>query len=129
MGPVDTKYRVHAPYPFFYIPTALLVLSSQSFEDFIFRPKDVVNEICTCAGAVAKQETFSYVVDAGKWGSSVHAGSSNMVTAMIKYGSDKNRLRSLTDGDLQFAAENLDSDLLRLFQYQIPSTATSLFTS
>ena len=95
-----------------------------SFEDFIFRPKEVVNEICTCAGAVAKQETFSYVVDAGKWGSSVHAGSSNMVTAMIKYGGGKNRLRSLTNRDMEFAAKHLDANLLRLFQYQIPSISS-----
>lgn len=97
-----------------------------SFEDFIFRPKDVVNEICTCAGATRspRQESFSYVVDAGKWGSSVHAGSSNMITAMIKYGSDKIRLRSLTADDQQFAARHLDGKLLRLFQYQIPSPRT-----
>jgi hypothetical protein len=101
-----------------------LSFSLYSFEDFIFRPKEVVNEVCKCASAKAKQATFSYVVDAGKWGSSVHAGSSNMVTAMIKYGSDKNRLRSLTAKDQQFAAQHLDSNLMRLFQYQIPTIST-----
>jgi hypothetical protein len=39
-----------------------------SFEDLIFHQKGLISVICECAGAVPTQETFSYVVDAGKWG-------------------------------------------------------------
>jgi hypothetical protein len=91
------------------------------FEDFIFRPKEVLNEICSCAGASPVSDTFSYVVDSGKWGSAHH--SSNMITAMIKYGSPENRLRSFTPQDLEYAAKHLDKKLLRLFQYHLPSMA------
>jgi hypothetical protein len=58
--------------------------------------------VCECAGAVPKQDTFTHVVDSGKWGSA-HKGSSNMISAMIKYGTDKKRFASFTDDDLRFA--------------------------
>lgn len=89
------------------------------FEDLIFRPKELVNEVCTCVGAVAKNDQFSYVVDAGKWGSSVHQGSSNRITAMIKYG-QKNR-PPMSASDRQYAREKLakHQELMDLFQYQL----------
>jgi hypothetical protein len=91
-----------------------------SFEDLIFRPKELVSMICDCAGAVAANDHFTYVVDAGKWGSSVHAGSSNMISAMVKYGTGKNRFKSMTDSDRKYASQYLDGELMRLFQYEIP---------
>lgn len=100
-------------------------VASYSFEDLIFRPKELVNEVCTCAGAVAKDDddenqntSFSYVVDAGKWGSSVHQGSSNRITAMIKYG--QARRPSLTAADQAYALQRLEAypELMELFQYQ-----------
>jgi hypothetical protein len=89
------------------------------FEDIIFHAREVITIVCECAGAVPKQDTFSYVVDAGKWGSA-HKGSSNMISAMIKYGTDKKRFASLTDKDLRYAAEHLDPELLGRFHYEVP---------
>ena len=100
----------------------------RSFEDMIFRPKEVINEICTCAGAVAKQDTFSYVVDAGKWGGP-HV-SSNMLTAIQKYGSARHRFDGLTSADQEFAQQHLDGNLMQLFQYQMgnPGAASAAAT-
>jgi len=83
----------------------------------IFRPKEVINEVCTCAGAVAKEDAFKYVVDAGKWGSAHQ--SSNMLTAIQKYGSAQHRMNGMTANDQQFAREHLDHHLMELFQYQL----------
>jgi hypothetical protein len=91
------------------------------FEDLIFHPKELINTICECAGAKPKQDTFSYVVDAGKWGPS-HK-SSNMISAMAKYGSDLHRLDGLNQEDLAYAADHVDANLMRLFHYKVPSIA------
>jgi hypothetical protein len=56
---------------FWYLSTASIRIVR--FEDLIFHPKELIATICLCAGAVPKQDTFTYVVDAGKWGSA-HSG-------------------------------------------------------
>ncbi|EEC45174.1 predicted protein [Phaeodactylum tricornutum CCAP 1055/1] len=89
------------------------------FEDLIFHQKSLLSIVCACAGAIPKQDTFSYVVDAGKWGSA-HKGSSNMISAMVKYGSNKKRLSGLTNEDLSYAQEHLSAHLMTLFQYAQP---------
>lgn len=87
------------------------------FEDLIFHPKQVISTVCACAGAEPKEDVFSYVVGEAKWGSSVHKGSSNMISAMIQYGSDEHRFKSLTYDDLKYANEHISPELLRMFQY------------
>jgi hypothetical protein len=89
------------------------------FEDLIFHQKQLVATVCECAGAVPKEDSFSYVVSEGKWGAA-HQKSSNLISAMIKYGSTKSRLASLTREDLEYAAEHADPNLVRIFQYQQP---------
>ena len=76
--------------------------------------------VCECGGAVAKEDAFAYVVGEGKWGSRVHEGSSNLISAMIRYGSDRKRLASMTTDDLAFARKHLDPNLIRMFQYRQP---------
>jgi len=46
-----------------------------------------------------------------------------MISAMIKYGSDKKRLVGMTSDDLAYAAQFLDPNLMRLFQYSMPMQA------
>jgi hypothetical protein len=90
------------------------------FEDLLFHPKEVINAVCRCAGAkVPKSDDgrFVYVVDEGKWGAA-HQGSSNMVTAMIKYGNSHHRFNNMTKADLSFARTAIDADLMTLFRYQ-----------
>ena len=45
----------------------------------------------------------------------------NLISAMIKYGTDKNRFSGMTKEDLELAATVLDPELMKLFQYEIPS--------
>ena len=62
------------------------------FEDLQFHAKEVIDIVCQCAGAVPRNEdtVFRYVVDSAKWGPAHSDRTSNMVTTMIKYGTDKN---------------------------------------
>jgi hypothetical protein len=94
----------------------------RSFEDLIFHPKQLLSIVCECAGAVPKEEAFSYVVGEGKWGKA-HERSSNLISAMVRYGSDKNRLASLTTEDLTYAKEHFDPELMSMFQYLQPDVA------
>jgi hypothetical protein len=92
------------------------------FEDLLFHPKQVITQICHCAGGkvpISDNGQFVYVVGEGKWGKA-HQGSSNMITAMIKYGTDKHRFTNMTMDDLRYAQTAIDPELLRLFQYKIP---------
>jgi hypothetical protein len=44
-----------------------------------------------------------------------------MISAMIKYGTDKNRFSGMTKEDLEVASQALDPALMQLFHYEIPS--------
>jgi hypothetical protein len=45
----------------------------------------------------------------------------NLISAMIKYGTDKNRFTTMTRDDLELASEALDPELMQLFKYEMPS--------
>jgi len=92
------------------------------FEDLQFHAKEMVDLVCQCAGAVSKNDgDFTYIVDSGKWGAGHQGKQTNLISAMIKYGTDKNRFSGMTKEDLELAATVLDPELMKLFQYEIPS--------
>jgi hypothetical protein len=94
------------------------------FEDLLFHPKEVITNICRCAGAqvpISEDGRFVYVVGEGKWGAA-HQGSSNMVTAMIKYGNDHSRFTNMTETDMTYAQTAIDSELMGLFRYRKPGS-------
>ncbi|CAB9523102.1 expressed unknown protein [Seminavis robusta] len=94
------------------------------FEDLLFNVHEMVETVCTCVGGVPREKQFAYVVDSGKFGpghpekgASQHT---NLIGAMVKYGTDKLRFKGMTDEDLLFAHENLDPELMAAFQYEVP---------
>jgi hypothetical protein len=91
------------------------------FEDLQFHAKEVLDIVCQCAGAVPREDDgiFRYVVDSAKWGPA-HKSSTNMVTAMIKYGTDKNRFKGMSEDDMKVAKSVLTPDLMNLFGYELP---------
>jgi hypothetical protein len=113
---------LHADYP------RLMV----RFEDLQFHAREMVDAICQCAGAVPRDKAggFSYVVDSAKSFGPGHGSNqlpkTNMVSAMIKYGSDEHRLDGLTKEDMEFAATHLSPELMKLFDYNIPDVPASI---
>jgi len=91
------------------------------FEDIHFHAREVVETICQCAGAVPREEDelFRYVVSSAKWGAA-HSSKSNMVSAMVKYGSEKNRFKGFKDTDWLIAEEVYTAELMELFGYKMP---------
>eukprot|EP00934_Nitzschia_sp_Nitz4_P008239 Nitzschia sp. Nitz4//scaffold37_size175936//13709//17211//NITZ4_002025-RA/size175936-snap-gene-0.253-mRNA-1//-1//CDS//3329549725//8229//frame0 len=92
------------------------------FEDMQFHAKEVMSAICECAGAVPRHPDaqFSYVVDSGKWGAGHKGEQTNMITAMIKYGTDTKRLYQMTKDDVLKTNEVVGEDLMNMFHYEIP---------
>jgi hypothetical protein len=91
------------------------------FEDIQFHAKELIEVICQCAGAVPREDDalFRYVVDSAKWGLA-HKSNSNMISAMVKYGTDKNRFDGMTEADWTIAKEVFTPELMELFGYELP---------
>ncbi|KAG7369249.1 hypothetical protein IV203_031992 [Nitzschia inconspicua] len=100
------------------------------FEDIQFHAKEVIDIICQCANGVPRKDDaiFRYVVDSAKWGAAHPDRSTNMVTAMIKYGSDKDRFKGMREADTIVASSVLTSEVMELFGYEVPEfTANPAF--
>ena len=92
------------------------------FEDLQFHPKKMIDLVCQCAGAVPREKgKFTYIVDSGKWGAGHSGNQTNLISAIIKYGTDKKRFSGMTREDMELASEALDARLMQLFQYEIPA--------
>jgi hypothetical protein len=87
------------------------------FEDTLFHPKQVMNEVCHCAGGELFQP-FQFLLDEAKWNHKHQQN--NMITAMIRYGTEKGRYHNMTANDLAFAHRTLNPTLLEAFCYKMP---------
>lgn len=97
------------------------------FEDLVFHPRGLVEQVCACAGAVPMEEgKFVYMVDSAKWGPGHgHDAQTSLISAMIKYGSEARRMQGFTREDLELAHEALDPELMKIFNYQVPLADSS----
>jgi hypothetical protein len=92
------------------------------FEDLQFNVKEMIDLVCQCAGAEPRNDgKFTYVVDSGKWGPGHKGNQTNLISAMVKYGTDKKRFSGMTKEDLIYASEHLDPELMQIFQYEMPT--------
>lgn len=107
------------------------------WEDLVFRPRDVVNVIRHCTGAIWKESSFVHVVDQAKWEHVRELGpQSNWISAMIKHAHPPRRWRRLTAADWNLArsilyweasnaseadeGDRMPWSLVRRFHYQLP---------
>ena len=101
------------------------------FEDLIFHPKRVTETVCECAGGEMKHaldgKGFEYIVQSAKKGAMHGKERTGYVDAILRYGTDKNRWKGggMTDADRQFAERHLDHELMELFDYKLPKTAST----
>jgi hypothetical protein len=91
------------------------------FEDIQFHGKELIETICQCAGAVPRNSDglFRYVVDSAKWGAA-HKSQTNMISAMVKYGSDEKRFTGMNEGDWLVAKDVFTPEVMDLFGYEMP---------
>jgi hypothetical protein len=83
------------------------------FEDQLFHGEKVMQLISNCSGIPLK-EPYIY-----QWSESkLHGKSSNLISAISKYGKRQRMKVSWTKPDLEFAKAYLDPTLLRVFGYE-----------
>lgn len=112
------------------------------FEDLLFHREHVMAKIVECVTGVespsalsarAFDEHQSRAAKAGSWlhGEPIkyrlapvkdHGRSSDLISAVIKYGTSRGRYAGMATEDLRYAATALDPEILRSFQYlAVPS--------
>ena len=92
------------------------------FEDLIFYPKQVMTQVCECAGGTIgkkkKGYKFSYILDSAKFGPGHGTTKTTLASAMIQYGQDEGRRKKgLTPDDIALAKDTLDPELMQFFHY------------
>ena len=91
------------------------------FEDLIFYPKQVMTQVCECAGGTIgkkKKHKFLYNLDSAKFGPGHGTTKTTLASAMIRYGQDEGRRKKgLTPEDIALAKDTLDPELMHFFHY------------
>jgi hypothetical protein len=90
------------------------------FEDLIFHPKNVTQTICECAGGALDDAPFTYIVDSAKKGREHGKERTGYVDAIIRYGTNVQRWKGMTQQDLNFARQHVDRGLTEMFGYHNP---------
>lgn len=90
------------------------------FEDILFFPKDIVTEVCHCAGGVM-YEPFRPVKESAKslLNDKAHEGSSGLTAALMLYGNATKRREPFIDQDLKFIREHVSQELIQIFNYNV----------
>ena len=87
------------------------------FEDTLFYPKQVMEQVCLCGGGnllFDDDQPYDYSLEESK-PDHKHQQKNNFVTAMIQYGTNATRLRNMTEMDVAFAVEYLNPTLMQAF--------------
>jgi len=91
------------------------------FEDFLFHRERVLAQISECATGKpwdGSNNKLKYRIASVK----DHGDSSDLVSALIKYGSSRGRYAGMAEEDLRYAAQVLDPKLLQKLQYlEVPT--------
>mmetsp|Transcript_16719 Transcript_16719/g.31675 ORF Transcript_16719/g.31675 Transcript_16719/m.31675 type:complete len:422 (-) Transcript_16719:833-2098(-) len=91
------------------------------FEDILFHLDKVITQVCHCGGGklINHENGIHLKSESVKKGGS-HQGSSGLLSAIIRYGSDKHRLDGMTKEDIEYATSNVNADLMKSFGYNYP---------
>mmetsp|Transcript_4339 Transcript_4339/g.10475 ORF Transcript_4339/g.10475 Transcript_4339/m.10475 type:complete len:513 (-) Transcript_4339:187-1725(-) len=98
------------------------------FEDLLFHGEEVARAMCECGGGVPVPDNersgkFVHVSESAKTGPTAHGplkDRTNLVGALIKYGSFEHRTDNMTPDDLEAARRYLDPEIMEKFGYRHP---------
>jgi hypothetical protein len=76
----------------------------------------IIKRDCALSIVSSLTDSLSFFFSTGHKGKQT-----NLISAMIKYGTDKKRFVGMTKEDLEFANNGLDLELMQLFQYEMPT--------
>lgn len=89
------------------------------FEDMLIHGPKVMKIIADCTGTTVP-DVYSLQTQSAKG----HGSGTGFLKAIFKTGNATARTNQMTADDIQFAAENLDAELMKTFLYSIPPTST-----
>ena len=84
------------------------------FEDTLYYPTKVMEQVCLCGGGTVTKP-YKYLVSEAKYNHKQQQN--NLVTAIIKYGTNTTRYNNLTIDDIKFIQQHVNSTLMKVFQY------------
>jgi hypothetical protein len=88
-------------------------------EDLIFHGQNVTESLCQCGGGSPRQKRFKHIASSAKLGTAQHGkDKTSLLSAIIRYGTDRGRLEGMTPKDLQVTRDILDPTLMDIFNYQ-----------
>lgn len=97
-------------------------------EDLLFFPDEVIPAMCACAGTKmlhkhAKVSAASTKAEGhtSPYGEKMKREATGYISALIKYGNPKTRLKGFTPQDVQYASHYLDKELMKMFGYKVPA--------
>jgi hypothetical protein len=87
-------------------------------------------ELCKCGGGVPRPDrpngSFVHISESAKLGTAAHGRhKTNLLGAIIRYGTLDHRLNNMTDSDLKAARKYFDPDIMETFGYSHPGNITS----
>jgi len=88
------------------------------FEDMLLQAPAIMKKIAECVESELS-EPFRYQVSSSKG----HGSGNGLVKAILKSGDPEARLRGMSDKDVAFAVDHLDTELMRLMHYALPALA------
>jgi len=109
----NTYYQewIDAPFPFLIA----------RYEDLLFRPKEVVQKVCHCAGGKLRNDGFHHMQKSSKnHGKGAGTAENKMFTSAILYGTKEIRNFILNEIDAAFVRRELDAQLMDEFHYTMP---------
>ena len=92
------------------------------YEDLLLYSDEIIPQICNCVGGklINAENGVNIFKDSAK-DSRVYGHTSNLVDSLMRYGSRKERIKHCSNGDLLYANNTLDKNLMNIFQYSYPS--------
>jgi len=91
------------------------------YEDVLFRPEEIVNDICTCAGGTMKPNFINQEATAKN-----HGTGNGKKQSEKKYGDEERRVVGYKDEDLKWFEENIDVALLEELGYKLTGLEEAL---
>jgi len=89
------------------------------FEDLLFHAKNVTETLCKCGGGEPRRKHFRHVKASAKLGTAAHgANKTDLLDALIQFGSNKGRLNGMVASDITHSRDLLDPFLMEKFQYK-----------
>lgn len=91
------------------------------FEDILFNPEHVVEQVCTCVGGhTINKGKFNYKEDSAKPDKGTHKGANGLVSSILRYGNPNLRLEGWTKLDYDYAQKHLNMTLMTRYGYSTP---------